>query len=437
MSYDPPQMARGGRALWLAALLAAMVWVPSARAYVVTLGPSELPSTPPDEGFICEDHCEAPFTIAQRSSSYPYAAPASGVITSWRVTAEEGSSLELRVLEPSPGGDWVGAGTSTAATNLAGGPNATELAIGQGGLIGADVGLGSLLGGNTTAPAGDEILEWQPLLGEGGSGRAGEPFTGKLLMLNAEVELTPVVTSVSPASGSTAGGDTVTIAGKYLDSALNVVFGSRPATTFSVDLTGESITATAPASTAGTVDVHVSNLHSTSETVAADSYTFVAPTTPPTGPPPPSGTGAGGQSATGTGTPTPVVSGFGESTGRWRLGSSLPHISSVPLGTRFSFSLNEPASVGLTFMRVLPGRRVSGKCLASRHQNRSRPKCKRNVSAGSLAVPGHAGLNTIRFQGRLSSAKKLTPGNYTVAVTTRDSLGLRTLTRSLSFAVVP
>ena len=255
-----------------------MMCVSSAQAYTVTLGPSEIPSAPPETGYVCRLGCLQPFTVAQRSSSYVDAAPASGVITRWRVNGGSGP-LALRVLEPSLTGDWVGAGTSAPATDLAGGPNATEIPISRGALIGADVGAGAFIGGDSSASADAEVLTWRGVVEEGGGGPAGDSRPGRLLLLNATVELTPVVTSVAPASGSTAGGDTVTITGKYLDSALNVVFGSRPATSFSVDLSGEQITARTPASTPGTADVQVSNLRSTSEAVAADRYTFAAPST--------------------------------------------------------------------------------------------------------------------------------------------------------------
>jgi hypothetical protein len=119
------------------------------------------------------------------------------------------------------------------------------------------------------------------------------------------------------------------------------------------------------------------------------------------------------------------------------MGSALPHISSAPVGTTFTFSLNEVADVALTFNRVLPGRRETGSCVAPSKTNRGRPRCNRSVIVGSLALPGHAGTDTIRFQGRLSRSRQLTPGNYTVSVTSHDSHGLKTLTRSLSFTILP
>ena len=36
---------------------------------------------------------------------------------------------------------------------------------------------------------------------------------------------------------------------------------------------------------------------------------------------------------------------------------------------------------------------------------------------GSLTFAGHAGLNTVRFNGWLSRTKKLKPGKYTLAIT--------------------
>ena len=90
----------------------------------------------------------------------------------------------------------------------------------------------------------------------------------------------PTVSSVSPGSGPTTGGTTVTIGGTNLTGATAVTFGSTPATAFTV--TGASaITATAPAGVAGTVDVTVTTGGGTSATSAADQFTYQAPPPPP------------------------------------------------------------------------------------------------------------------------------------------------------------
>jgi hypothetical protein len=84
----------------------------------------------------------------------------------------------------------------------------------------------------------------------------------------------PVVTGVSPSSGSALGGNRVTVSGSGFSGATAVSFGSTPASSFTVVSDGQ-ITAVAPAGT-GTVDVTVTTPSGTSATGAADQYTFVA-----------------------------------------------------------------------------------------------------------------------------------------------------------------
>ena len=412
----------------LALLSLALLVAPSSDARVVTLGLRELPKA---KTFVaCRLDCPFGFTVAQAYPAELNSAPAAGIITSWRVVGE-GGEISLQVLERAAPGGWRGAGVTSPAADSEGGSNPTYLPIGPGDLIGTDlIPNGGYVG--LVTPSTAEYFEWdEPPLGET-AGRTPNYQTQGALELSAEVELTPVITSVSPASGSAGGGNTVTITGKYLDSVVNVVFGSTPAISFKVDQSGEHITAVAPPSTAGTVAVRVSALHSTSEPVAGDSYTFVAPVTTTTPSPTQSGSGA----PQGRASPV-VVSGFSESAGRWRLGGSLPHISSVPVGTTFAFHLNAPANVALTFTQLVPGRRVGGRCVAATDRNRSGPKCKRAVIAGSLPVAAHSGLDKVNFQGRLSHSKKLRPGNYTATISTRDGSGLTTLARPLTFTIVP
>ena len=108
------------------------------------------------------------------------------------------------------------------------------------------------------------------------------------------------VTSVSPASGPTAGGTGVTITGTNFTGATAVDFGSVAASTFTVGSAG-SITATAPAQAAGTVDVTVTTPGGTSATGTADKFTYdAAPTVTKVSPA--AGPTAGGTSVTITGT---------------------------------------------------------------------------------------------------------------------------------------
>ena len=82
-------------------------------------------------------------------------------------------------------------------------------------------------------------------------------------------QATPTVTGVSPTAGPTAGGTTVAIAGTGFSGATGVYFGLSAASSYTVN-SPTSITATAPAGSAGTVDVTVTTPGGTSATSAAD-----------------------------------------------------------------------------------------------------------------------------------------------------------------------
>jgi hypothetical protein len=110
----------------------------------------------------------------------------------------------------------------------------------------------------------------------------------------------PTVTNVSPNSGPTGGGTSVTITGTGFTGASAVNFGGTAATTFHVDNDGQ-ITATSPAESAGTVDVTVTTTGGTSATSAPDQFTYVAAPTV-TSVSPNSGPLGGGTSVTITGT---------------------------------------------------------------------------------------------------------------------------------------
>ncbi len=118
------------------------------------------------------------------------------------------------------------------------------------------------------------------------------------------VDLTPVVTGLSVAGGSTAGGTAVTISGLNFSGAagdLHVLFGGVEAA-FTI-VSDTRIVATAPAHAVGTVDVRVQSGsvrldgngtpvffgYGTSAVTAADQFTFLdgPPPSPPPMPPPP------------------------------------------------------------------------------------------------------------------------------------------------------
>ena len=75
-----------------------------------------------------------------------------------------------------------------------------------------------------------------------------------------------------------------------------------------------------------------------------------------------------------------------------------------------------------------PGRGPAG--------NRKKPRCTRTVTRGTLTLQGRGGTNEVRFQGHISSRSSLKLGRYALTITARDSTGLRSAPRSLSFTIV-
>ena len=112
----------------------------------------------------------------------------------------------------------------------------------------------------------------------------------------------PIISSISPTTGSYAGGTVITITGMDFEPESTVAFGLNPATGVIVNsLT--SITATSPAGI-GTVDVTITNLDGQSATSTADQFTYTATAPLPTisSISPTTGSYAGGTVITITGT---------------------------------------------------------------------------------------------------------------------------------------
>jgi hypothetical protein len=120
----------------------------------------------------------------------------------------------------------------------------------------------------------------------------------------------PTITGVSPASGPSTGGTTVTITGSGLTSTSALNFGSTPATTFLIQ-NDSVVTATAPAGKLGAVDVKLTTAGGTTAAGAADKFTYVVPPVPTvTSVSPASGPSTGGTSVTLTGTGLTGASAF-------------------------------------------------------------------------------------------------------------------------------
>jgi hypothetical protein len=125
-----------------------------------------------------------------------------------------------------------------------------------------------------------------------------------------DVTLTVVpvyVSSISPTSGPSAGGTSVTVRGSGFTGASSVSFGATLASNIMVN-SDTKITATSPAGS-GTVDVTVTTPNGTSATGGADQFTYiliptVVPSPTPTNTPTPTPTTV--PSPTPTDTPTPM-----------------------------------------------------------------------------------------------------------------------------------
>jgi hypothetical protein len=135
----------------------------------------------------------------------------------------------------------------------------------------------------------------------------------------------------------------------------------------------------------------------------------------------------------------PTISGVSQSSSIWREGNGLASFTNkqhgYPIGTTFSFRLNEQAKVSFAFTQSAGGRKVKGRCVAQTNNNHHKPKCQRTVTAGTLSFTGHAGLNKVSFKGRISTSNKLRPGRYTLVILASAS-GKSSKRATLKFTIV-
>ena len=82
----------------------------------------------------------------------------------------------------------------------------------------------------------------------------------------------------------------------------------------------------------------------------------------------------------------------------------------------FRFRLDRAAEVRLEFSRIVPGRRVKGRCVRPTKANRNKPHCGRYLARGALTVAGSGGDNAYAFSGKVHE-RTLEPGRYRLRVT--------------------
>ncbi len=137
----------------------------------------------------------------------------------------------------------------------------------------------------------------------------------------------------------------------------------------------------------------------------------------------------------------PTVSNAGQSHAVWREGKRSAVLSrrskkKAPVGTTFSFTLDQAASARFVFAQQVGGRSVKGRCVAPTKTNRRKRACKRTIKRGTLSFAAHSGLNKLAFQGLLTRSKKLPPGRYMVLISATNAAGKRSATRALRFTIV-
>jgi PKD repeat protein len=105
-----------------------------------------------------------------------------------------------------------------------------------------------------------------------------------------------------------------------------------------------------------------------------------------------------------------------------------------PAGTRIRFTLSQAAQVTFTVHRSRPGRRSGGACRAPKPGVRSR-RCTRWVKAGAFIRNAEAGVNSLRWGGRIGK-RALKAGRYRLTARARTGDGPRSQPRRKRFRIV-
>lgn len=134
---------------------------------------------------------------------------------------------------------------------------------------------------------------------------------------------------------------------------------------------------------------------------------------------------------------TPRLTAVSQSASHWRVGGALAHFSRstrTPIGTTFTFTVNLPVPVTLTFKQKTTGRLAAKRCVAQSSHNQHSRSCTRIITVGVLHTTAHVAKNQVSFQGRISPSQKLGLGLYTVTITAGS--GQHTASKSLTFRIL-
>jgi hypothetical protein len=117
--------------------------------------------------------------------------------------------------------------------------------------------------------------------------------------------------------------------------------------------------------------------------------------------------------ATGT-----VVSAFSVSPSTFRVARKKTHavIARAPIGTKFSYTVSADAAVKIALEHRLRGRLVDGECVRGQRSLSKKPRCIRFRPMGTLERNAKAGVNTLKFTGRLVRTRPFPPGSYRATI---------------------
>ncbi len=234
---------------------------------------------------------------------------ASGVLPSPTTTTVSGSTYSVNLpingsmavlIFGGAGASHTVASISPSSGTIAGGTNVTI--SGSGFTAGATVSIGGTAATNVTVTSGTTITCTTPAGSAGARDVSVTESSQTVTLSNAftYVAPAPTVASISPSTGTTAGGTSVTITGtNFVNGATTVTIGGASATGVSV-ASASSLTCTSPAGAAGARNVVVTV--SGQSATLTNGFTYVAPAPTISSISPSSGTTAGGTSVTISGT---------------------------------------------------------------------------------------------------------------------------------------
>lgn len=105
----------------------------------------------------------------------------------------------------------------------------------------------------------------------------------------------------------------------------------------------------------------------------------------------------------------------------------------TPVGTVFSFTLDTAAKVAISFELKKGGRKVKGKCREPSAKSAKKSKC--NLVVATISRDAHAGVNKVKFSGRIKR-KALKPGKYQAVFVATGSGGGKSKSAKVSFQIV-